>query len=136
MKLNFLHKAGSLLMAILVMLSTVSVTVEKHYCKDHLVDVAIFGKAKKCGSVSNGSTKNTIAKTCCQDTLEVFQGQDKLHKADFNIKIEKPVLLYTTMVFEYTIQNSTAIVHIPLPQHYIPPNPKVNIQVLHQTFLI
>lgn len=123
-------------MAVLVMFSTVSVTVEKHYCKDHLVDVAIFGKAKKCGPESDGSTKNTIAKTCCQDTLEVFQGQDKLHKADFSINIEKPVLLYTTMVFEYTIQNNTTIVNIPLPQHYIPPNPEVNLQVLHQTFLI
>lgn len=118
------------------MLSTVSVTVEKHYCKDHLVDVAVFGKAKKCGPESEESSKNSIANTCCQDTFEVFQGQDQLHKANFNIKIEKPVLLYTTMVFEYTIQNNAAVAHIPLPQHYIPPNPEINIQVLHQTFLI
>jgi hypothetical protein len=40
------------------------------------------------------------------------------------------------MVFEYDIQNIITTAAIQLPQHYIPPNPEVNLQVLHQTFLI
>lgn len=118
------------------MFSTVSFTVKKHFCKDHLVDVAIFGKTKKCAPKTEELSKNSISKTCCQDTFEVFQGQNKLHKADFNIKIEKPVFLHATMVFDYLIQNNATIVNIALPQHYIPPNPELDIQVLHQTFLI
>ena len=44
-----LHKIFSLSMALLVLMSTVSVTIEKHFCGDHLVDVAIFSDAEKCG---------------------------------------------------------------------------------------
>ena len=39
----------SMAMAVLVLISTLSVSIEKHYCGDHLVDVAIFAEAEKCG---------------------------------------------------------------------------------------
>jgi hypothetical protein len=123
-------------MAILVMFSTVSVTVEKHYCKDHLVDVAIFGKAKKCGPEGEMPTKKTPVKSCCDDVLEVYQGQDQLHKADYQFQIENLVFVPNSPIFAAGIIYISGFSKIHLPQHYIPPNPEVNLLVLHQTFLI
>lgn len=123
-------------MAFLVLFSTVSVTVEKHYCKDHLVDVAVFGKAKKCGSDNDILSYKSLVKSCCDDVLEVYRGQDKLQKADYNFELEQPSFITKIIVFNYQIENTSIIVNTLLPQHYIPPNPEINIQVLHQSFLI
>ena len=136
MKFDLLHRTGSIIMAILVMLSTVSVTVEKHYCKDHLVDVAIFGKAKKCGPESEMPTKKSPVKSCCDDVLEVYQGQDQLHKADYQFHIENLVFISNVPFFDELVLSLEGLSKVHLPQHYIPPNPEVNLQILHQTFLI
>ncbi len=36
-------------MAIVVLLSTMSFTLDMHYCGDTLVDIAVFKKAETCG---------------------------------------------------------------------------------------
>jgi len=38
----------SVTMALLVFISTLSVSIEKHYCGEHLVGFAIFADAQKC----------------------------------------------------------------------------------------
>ena len=43
------HKIMSLVMAFVVLFSTMSFTVNMHYCGDTLVETAIFQKAKGCG---------------------------------------------------------------------------------------
>ena len=65
------HKVFSIFMAMLVMFSTVSLTVEKHYCGDTLVDVAVFEEAKKCGmESSNMPVEEITKKSCCKDTVD------------------------------------------------------------------
>ena len=45
-------------MAIVVLFSTMSFTVDMHYCGDNLVETAIFHKAKGCGmEMENPSTE-------------------------------------------------------------------------------
>jgi hypothetical protein len=43
-----LHKTLSLVMAMLLLLSTVSWTIEKHTCMGRVMDVALFAKAQDC----------------------------------------------------------------------------------------
>ena len=43
------HKISSFLMAIVVLFSTMSFTINMHYCGDNLVETVIFHKAKGCG---------------------------------------------------------------------------------------
>ena len=64
------HKISSFLMAIVVLFSTMSFTIDMHYCGDSLVETAIFKKAKGCGmEMENPSTEGCSikVKNCCSD---------------------------------------------------------------------
>ena len=68
-----------MLMAILVLFSTVSFTVEKHFCGDVLVDVSVFTEAQKCATEAYEKEIETFTKkSCCKDTVDVFEGQNEL----------------------------------------------------------
>lgn len=65
-----LHKIVSIVMAFVVMCSTLSFTINMHYCGDTLVETVVFQKAKGCGMdmqkpTSEGCsiTKRTVVKT-------------------------------------------------------------------------
>lgn len=119
-------------MSLLVLFSTVSFTVEKHYCGGNLIDVAIFSKVEKCGENMEQSTK----KSCCKDEVEVVKGQDELKyssikELDFEQKIFISLFAYSyTNLFE-SLPNQI----IPF-KDYSPPNLVTDIQVLDQVFLI
>lgn len=59
---QFLSKIVSSVLALLVLFSTFSFTVEKHYCGDYLVDVSYLGKADTCNSNSGVDECTTVAK--------------------------------------------------------------------------
>lgn len=94
MKATVLHKSFSLFLAFLVLFSTFSFTVEKHYCGNHLVDTAIFSQAKKCGGIG-AEDISYVKKPCCKDIVVIIEGQDELTVKDFQ-SIEKDT--YTTLV--------------------------------------
>ena len=58
-------------MAFVVLFSTMSFTIDKHYCGDTLVDVAIFNKAKTCGmeiqQTDSNSGCSVMKKGCCSE---------------------------------------------------------------------
>ena len=77
-----LHKLFSVIMALLLLLSTVSFTVDKHFCGDTLVETAIFHKAVGCGmEMTKPSSEgcSIIKKNCCNDEQIVVDGQDELN---------------------------------------------------------
>ena len=64
------HKIASFLMAFVVLFSTMSFTIDMHYCGDTLVDTAIFQKAKACGMEMQKPSNEGCAvtkKDCCND---------------------------------------------------------------------
>ena len=68
-------------MALLVMLSTVSFTIESHYCGDFLVDSSFFGSVESCGMdlAQTKSTKDTLeGNTCCNNQQISISGQNEL----------------------------------------------------------
>ena len=69
----------SISLAFLVLLSTFSFTVEKHYCGDFLMDVSYVGHAEGCGMEKDASLKNN-KKPCCKDEVHKIEGQDELQK--------------------------------------------------------
>lgn len=119
-------------MALLVLLSTVSFTIDKHFCGDVLIDVSMFSKADTCGmKVIEIAQKNS----CCKDVVDVVKGQDKLQLeslSDFNML---PQFLST---FVYTYINLFEGLPKQLIPHkdYSPPNLVTDIQVLDQVFII
>ena len=78
-----LHKILAFSMALVLVFSTMSFTVNMHYCGDTLVDYGIFKKAKTCGMemdrytpISNTSLSK---KGCCTDKQITVKGQDELN---------------------------------------------------------
>ena len=140
---NRLQQFIAVAMAILVFISTLSVSIEKHYCGDNLVDFAIFADAEKCESEAaderkKASDEGTIlmAKSCCKDVVDMIQGQDEL-------SLEKTkVLSASQKVFVFSFAYVYSGLHYLEPQnnsrykHYTPPKFVRDIQVRNSVFLI
>lgn len=77
------HKISAIFLAILVLGSTMSFSVGKHFCGDYLVSTALFSKAAGCGMEMTLPKKqekdcNVTKKSCCSDEEIVLLGQDEL----------------------------------------------------------
>ncbi len=114
---NAIHKIAALFLALLVLGSTMSVSIDKHYCSDHLVDVAIFGKATPCAmelalTEKYGSEHNKTS-DCCQDEHIVLEGQDELKINVENIDVD-------AIVFISIFKNSYTHLFEESEQHLVP----------------
>ena len=120
-------------MAILVLFSTVSFTVESHYCGEILVDVSIFAEADKCAMESMEMIQK---KTCCKDEVDVIQGQDELNVVSFeDLDLGQQQFLVAFAQSYLNLFESLPKQIIP-HKDYVPPNLIYDIQVLDEVFLI
>ncbi len=122
-----------MLMALLVLFSTVSFTIEKHFCGDTLVDVSMFVEADKCAMEALEILQK---KTCCKDAIDVVKGQDELIVSAFDdLDFEQQ-----QFVIAFTFSNINGFESLPkqtIPhKDYSPPNLISDIQVLDQVFII
>lgn len=139
-KMKHLYKKIiSVTLALLVLFSTFSLTIEKHFCGDFLIDISYFGKAEDCVNQIGQScnTSEIITKSnCCKDEIQQIKGQDKLQKASKEkIKIEKQQFLIAFAVSYYNLFKNLSKQIIPY-QYYTPPNLVIDIQLLHEVFII
>lgn len=127
------------MMAFVVLFSTLSFTVDMHYCGHTLVDFSL-DKAENCLMKSmmpeNTSGCATMQKMkCCSDVEITFDGQDEL-KINFDqLSLDQQVFL---VAFTYTfidLLQPTEESKIPF-DGYPPPLITRDIQVLNETFLI
>lgn len=132
-----IHKVFSLLMALMVLLSTVSFTIGKHFCGDELMNISMFVQADHCGmelETTNAITLNK--KTCCSDETEVVQGQNTLQLSTFeDFHFEQQYFL-TSFIYSYTNLFEGLPEQIIPHKGYSPPNLIADIQVLDQVFVI
>ncbi|WP_378186439.1 hypothetical protein ACE939_14930 [Aquimarina sp. W85] len=81
-------------LAVLVMFSTFSFTVSKHYCGSFLIDSSMFTSAKTCGMESSYRTipnalEATVQKLpCCKDELILVSGQDELKNSSYTTNLK------------------------------------------------
>ncbi|WP_422083438.1 HYC_CC_PP family protein [Ulvibacterium sp.] len=134
-----IYKGVSLAMALLLLVSTTSWTVGKHYCMDRLIDVSFFAHAQDCGmdmGVSmNATSQMETEDSCCSDQLIVVEGQDHLTTSS-NDSILVPQPFLTAFAYSY-LALFKAQVERPVPhEHYPPPLLYKDIHVLDQVFLI
>ena len=97
------HKITVVLMAFVVLFSTMSFTIDMHYCGDTLVDTAIFNKAKSCGMEMLNSSTSSCAitkKDCCNDQQVKIDGQDEL-KTSFDKLTQKQQFFVTSFAYSY-----------------------------------
>ena len=128
-------KITSSLLALLVLLSTLSFTVESHYCGDFLVDTSFTGEASNCGMVMSQKTA-TKKKSCCTDVIIKTEGQDELQQVASQHKaFEKPQFL---PVLLFSLNNRHLENHSKnkIYKEASPTDIPINYQILYQSFLI
>lgn len=122
-----------MLLALLVLFSTVSFTIEKHYCGDVLVDVSVFSEVEKCGMEAMEILQK---KTCCKDEIKVVKGQDELKASSFEDLDFEAQQIISAFVYSY-IYGLESLPKQTIPhKDYSPPNLVYDIQVLDQVFII
>lgn len=123
----------------MVLLSTMSFTVDMHYCGDKLVDMAFFKEAKNCGMEQMKPTKECgdkmEKKSCCTDKQIMIEGEDDLKDSPVNLTIEQQVFLASFVYSYYKLLQPTDARSNSFEEHP-PPLIEKDYQVLYETFLI
>lgn len=134
---TILHKSFSTVMALLVLFSTVSFTVEKHFCGDVLIDFAVFSDVEKCKMEAFELEQAKVTnKHCCKDVLEVVEGQDQLKQSKIeSIKVQQQVFLVSYLITYANSLNELPKLIIP-HKNYSPPDLVEEILILEEVFLI
>nr|WP_100611820.1 hypothetical protein [Confluentibacter lentus] len=132
-----LHKAFSVALALLVLVSTMSFTVEKHFCGNTLVETAVFTEAIGCGmDMSKLQTAESKKDNCCKNEVEVVKGQDKLKTTTFDDLKYQQQLFLASYVYSFVNLFEGLSEQIIPHKNYSPPNLVADIQVLDQVFII
>lgn len=127
-------------MACVVLFTTMSFTVDMHYCGDSLVDFSFFTKAETCGMEKRQPTKgcenpSMSEKSCCSDKTIVKEGNEDL-KTSFNKLTFEQQTLVATFFYTYINLFKGLDENIVPFKDYSPPFVKRNIQKLYETYLI
>ncbi|WP_350290000.1 hypothetical protein [uncultured Croceitalea sp.] len=131
------QKIVSSSMALMLLLSTVSWTVDKHLCMGRVMDVAFFTKAEDCGMDAAMAVleDNTVENHCCDDETFVIEGQDDL-KLSFNeFDFDQQVFL-VELATSLTATFEDSIGRIIPNEHYPPPILIEDRVILFEVFLI
>lgn len=126
---QILNQILSSLMALLLLASTVSWTVDKHICMGRVMDISLFAHADDCGMDMD------MEKSCCDEESFTVQGQDDLKISFENFSLDQQVFLVSFVqtyfqLFEIDSEEPSSF------KEYNPPPLIRDVQVLDQTFLI
>ncbi len=132
MKVYF-HRLLSVAMALLLLASTTSWKVDKHYCMGHLVDLAFFTDAKGCG-MDEMAVEGSVM-TCCDSETVIIDAQDDLSFSLEENDLASPVFL---VAFLHSYKVVFQVLEKRLVPHEVYPPPLLvkDIQLLDQVFLI
>lgn len=143
MGIRFFH----ILMASLIFISTIGVTVNRHYCQQQLRSTGLWWKPKSCHDAIKADaklpscpfhqkkTKDEKRKCCSEESnyVKTETVQDFIFD-DFSLTQFLPDFLFSTFTFEN---------HFPVFREteyavfcFHPPPDEVSLQVLYQRFLI
>lgn len=128
-------------MALVVLFSTMSFSLDMHYCGDHLVDFSLSENVDTCmmkaemPKSSNECAVTDMEMDCCSDVEIIIEGQDELKLSFDKIAIDQQVFIasfiYTYVnLFEGLEENVTSF------SDYPPPLVIRQIYKLDETYLI
>lgn len=125
-------------MAIVVLLSTMSFTLDMHYCGDTLVDIAVFKKAETCGMEMQKSISENCSikrKNCCSDKQFLIDGQDELKQSNSILSFDQYISI-TSFIYSYINLFEDVEEDKTLYRNYKPPLVVRDIYKLDETYLI
>ena len=130
--MQLLNKIATVFLSLILVVSTIGIVVNKHYCGDTLRDVAIQHQAEKCvGEMSMGEGTG-----CCEDTVEEYQ-VDEYNKLAFEYDSSAELFELGTVEnilldFDELWEVSSHIDYL----NYKPPLIERDVPILVQSFLI
>ncbi|MRI01759.1 hypothetical protein GH721_14550 [Kriegella sp. EG-1] len=135
-----LHKIFSVAMALMVLASTVSWTVSKHYCMGRLINVSLFAHAEDCGMDSADSDASKILKisyenSCCDNEMITVSGQDELAFSYSDLELDQQYFLVSYIQSYLNLLQEDTSSTVPGNQ-YPPPILVKNIYLLDEVFLL
>ncbi len=107
--MKVLHQIFSFLLAFVVLYSTTTITLHKHYCNKKLVETSIYKENEGCKKLIKAKKKtccDLFKRDCCDDEQLVFEGIDQLQ-------------------FEKYSHEFASLYQIDLPQLYVSDNSTV-----------
>ncbi len=125
-------------MAFVVLFSTMSFTINMHYCGDTLVETAIFQKVKGCGMEMEKPSIEGCAitkKDCCKNEQSLVDGQDELQLHIDSISL-KQHLFITSFAYTYINLFEGLDNNVTSYEVYKPPLVIRQLYKLDETYLI
>ncbi|MFB9053103.1 hypothetical protein ACFFVB_08410 [Formosa undariae] len=132
------HKIMSMLMAFVVLLSTMSFSLNMHYCGDILVETAMFQKAEGCGMEMQKPSSDSCSitkKNCCDEKQVVVDGQDELQFSIDKISFEQQVFI-TSLIYTYINLFEGLDKNVSTFEEYMSPLVIKDIFKIDETYLI
>lgn len=134
-----IHKISAVFMAALVLFTTMSFTVDVHYCGDYMVDFSLIQNARTCGMEAEQKTddcKTIITEdSCCTDKQIIVEGQDNYKQSFDTLNFEQQTFVATFLYTYINLFEDLDTNIIPF-RDYRPPFLIRDIQKLHETYLI
>jgi hypothetical protein len=132
------HKIMSMVLAFVVLCSTLTVAFNNHYCGGTLVETAVFQKAKGCGMEMQNPSSEGCALTkkhCCKDEIVVIDGQDELQLTYDTLTFEQH-LFVDSFISVYSNLFEVLDRNVSTYQYYKPPRVIRQLYKLDETYLI
>lgn len=129
----------SLLMIAVLLVSTMSFSIGRHYCMGKMVSQALNESPASCMMTADEHCNDTpqdktLADDCCESRQIVFHGLDLLTFQKHNAPLLPPALLN---LMAASLPVPPAAVALPAPLHIVlPDRPGRSILIAHQVFRI
>jgi len=133
-----LKNITAICLAFFVMASTMSFTINEHYCGGSLVDTSLFVKADTCmmeGMGMSNSDATSVKDNCCNDVITIIDGQDEVHQNGKQIAFQQQLFI-ATFVYTYSNLFSNKESSVVSYKDYNAPLLIKDIHVLDEAFLI
>ena len=151
MNTSLLYRFTAILLALLVLVTSVGLTVDRHFCGGEMKSFSLVGKAKTCYELATGKPQPTCVKAdnkdefqgiafskkpCCENKTDHFQTD-----TDTSLQSASDALTVQTQHFlvAYVAVFVQSYVHYFSPKQYLdyrPPSILRDIPVLIQSFLL
>ena len=132
------HKILATVMAFVVLFSTMSFTVDMHFCGDTLVATSMFQKATGCGMEKEKPAAASCAfvkSNCCKDKQMIIDGQDEMQLSFATISFEQQVFI-TSFIYTYIHLFEGVDAAVTIYQAYQEPPVSRQLYKLAETYLI
>lgn len=130
----------SILLAFLLLFSTVGMAKTTHWCMGHEMESAIgFGeKHLDCGmelANEDSTTSSEDPSNCCENKTQHLQVDDDFQVIQIEFQLSPSYNLPPLQAFIFEV-DFFSIQEVDFPSEHSPPVPKRDFQLLYQSFLI